>query len=710
MSQMIEEQTLDKTAIEQVEAEAQAEVKDVPVSAAAWLAEIAAAEKRERDWRKEAKKALDRYSNQDDAAGTFNILWSNTETIRNAVYNQPPSPDVRQRWDSKDPKALAVAQVLDRALEYVIDVGNFDDAARKAVMDMLLPGRAVMRVRYEPEFTRQAGPDGVFYDAVAKENVVFEPVGYRDFVHHDAPDWRRVEWVAFKHNMTKADVGAQFPDFVDQLSYSNAETTEDGEQRHMEMEDAQSHTDMDARATVWEVWDRRSKTVIWVSKGVASALDRSAPPLDLAGFYPIAQPLLAISQPESLVPTTLYSQYEAQAAELDNISRRIENTAAIVKWRGLYDGSLGHELETFFDKAQDGDLVPTDATTILMERGGFQNAMWLFPVKEAVETLKTLYETREATKQTIYEITGISDIMRGVTQASETATAQQIKATWGSSRMDGYKREIQRFLAETIRIAAEILAETYQTETLAKITGLSFPSMQDKQQAQMQLQRGQQQGQQLQMAAQQDPKAQELLKALEGEMKKAQKVLEQPAWEELAEVMTNDLERSYKVDIETDSTITPNQQEDLKNLSETMQAIGLFGQQFLPGVQNGIVPPQMFVQILASIIRKTPLTNDLTPYFDDYLDQMGADNPLQKQIDGLKDELKQAKDEKAIKEQEIKLKAAEIQQRGLLEGERLKLDAVELQQRSMQEQNKIQAKFNEKLLDAQAQQPVALGV
>ena len=679
----------------QIEDVAQEQQKDLPVSSASWLAEIDAALKREKAWRADAKQALQRYrgdnsggaySNEPDGrrSGGFNILWSNTETLRNATYNQAPRPDVRQRWQGKDPLSLACAQVLDRSLEYVLDVGNFHQAALAAVLDFFLPGRAVLRVRYEPEFAQQALPDGNFVDVVAAENIVFEPVSYRDFVHADAPSWNRVDWCAFRHHMTKAEIKAFFPDVdADALRYT--EGSREGKREGSgyaddtvrSAEDGE-YTERDARAEVWEVWDRRQKMVLWVSKGLPAALKYEEPPLTLEGFFPVACPAYAVPSPDCLLPTTLYSQYEEQAIELDNLTRRIEATGRIIKWRGAYAGSLGTEVGRVLQDATDGELVPIDNETAVMERGGINGAIWLFDTKQAAEVLQKLYEQREATKQTIYEITGISDILRGVTRASETATAQQIKAAWGSSRVDGYKREIQRLLAATLRLAAEVICETYQIETLAAITGLHYPTAEEQQQAQMQLQQLDAQGQALQQAAQMgDGQAAEQLEGLEQQRAQLQQVLDAPSWQAIQQVLQSDLQRSYKVEIETDSTIAPNQQQDLKELSDTLQAIGGFGQVFLPGVQSGLVSPQLFMEILRAIVQKTPLSNMLTDKMSEEIDN--GVNPMQRQIEELKGQLEQAQNERGLKEKALELQGAEIQSRERLEGAKLQLEAQKLQ-------------------------------
>jgi hypothetical protein len=52
------------------------------------------------------------------------------------------------------------------------------------------------------------------------------------------------------------------------------------------------------------------------------------------------------------------------------------------------------------------------------------------PIDGLAKIVLQLVEQREQVKQTIYEVTGISDIVRGASKADETATAQQIKGRW----------------------------------------------------------------------------------------------------------------------------------------------------------------------------------------------------------------------------------------------------------------------------------------
>src|SRR6056297_1488492 len=87
-----------------------------------WLEKIAAAEKREDKWIKNAEKAEAAYLADDDATDdalpSFNILHSNVETIVPSIFNSSPKPDIRPRHNNnEDEAAKNTAHLLERAIE-----------------------------------------------------------------------------------------------------------------------------------------------------------------------------------------------------------------------------------------------------------------------------------------------------------------------------------------------------------------------------------------------------------------------------------------------------------------------------------------------------------------------------------------------------------------------------------------------------------------
>lgn len=120
-----------------------------------WKNELELAERRFQDWWKEADDYYDLYEAQSQQANSYNILWSNTEVLRPALYNSTPTPDVRRRFRDEDPLGKQVSKILQRALDYTVDdydAEDFDDEMKSSVLDMLITGRGKARVRYMPVF------------------------------------------------------------------------------------------------------------------------------------------------------------------------------------------------------------------------------------------------------------------------------------------------------------------------------------------------------------------------------------------------------------------------------------------------------------------------------------------------------------------------------------------------------------------------------
>jgi hypothetical protein len=658
-----------------------------------WLKKIEAALKRERTWREDAKATIERYrldGLDDEDPAKYNILWSNTEVLRQSIYNQPPVPDVRQRWETKDPVALAVAELLDRGLTYCIEASGFDLVGKRAVLDFLLPGRAVVRLWYDPKIVETPPalmPDGTVLPPgkrLVDENLVFENVAWNDFLHSDACYWGDVDWIAFRHRMSKEDAEKNFPERYKELSYKKT-GEEDERGRDWDESPAGAHEGEDdsaSRAVVWGIWDKREKAVVWVSRGVDAVLTKTKPPLDLKDFFPVPRPLLAIDVPASLIPEPLYKQYKKQAEELDVLSQRIKRLTAAIKYRALYDSSVGDDLQNLFSNAVDGDMVPTQNALAYLEKGGLGNAIFSMPLGEAAAVLDKLYQAREMAKQVIYEITGISDVLRGATNPNETATAQQLKATWGSSRVDGMKREIQRFFRDCLEIASEILAEHFQPETWEKMTSLDYPTREEREKAvQLLGMAAQAQGIVSQAQKQGLPPpamAVQQLKAI-GDLSAEKEAAEKPSWDQIDAILKSDKMRSFKIDIETDSTIAPNQQAEMKDLAETMQMIGALIGQIVPGMKEGIIPQELGLSLVSSVVRKTPLANEMTALLDKYQGQFEEGNPLEGELKRMAEENKALKQQLESKQGELALKGQELQQKAQSDAAGHRIDMTEAQ-------------------------------
>ena len=565
-----------------------------------WLLELKLADKRESKWRQKGEKVLKRYRQEEIKKHSFNILWSNTETMRPAIYNSLPKPDVRRRFKDEDPIGKACSEVISRALEYGMDTTHFDSQVRFCVVDMLLPGRGVARVRYVPTFnkvqeetdtepTDQEALDGEF-EELAWEQAPIEHVQWKDFRISEGETWECITWEAFRHRLTREELEEQFGEVGKIVPLDKTDDPDVEGEKDLDVAEAFK------TAEVWEIWDKEEREVLFIAPSYKTAPLKTIPdPLGLQDFFPNPRPLYACEDSGSMVPTPLFEYYREQADELDTVTRRINILVKGLKMRGIYDSTLSELSELM--RGEDNDLIPASNVTALLERGGLEKAIWFMPIEQAAKVLQILQIQREASKQIIYEITGISDILRGSTNPNETLGAQQIKSQWGSARLKRMQTDCALFIRDLLRLQAELIGEKFQPETLAAMTGLKLPTGEQKQQAMMQWQ---QQAQQAQLQGQQPPPQPEL----------------PPSWDEVMQVLRDDKLRTFKIDVETDSTVAASVESDMAGLKDVLMSLNQIMQGFGPAVQMGALPVEALKEVMLAVTRRAKMGNAVEDAFD----------------------------------------------------------------------------------------------
>lgn len=477
-------------------------------TAADWLDELNLRQQDtyEEKWCERGKKIVKRFraenSETDDGQARFNILWSNIETLFPAIYSRPPKAEVSRRNKDADPVARTAARILERALQFEIDqYPDFDESIRLAILDRLLPGRGVVWVRFEQdEVARPAGDDNAALAVVeaipadpsldggaaamlpmvpdmglmalaeqppppeVKEHACVDYVYWQDFRCGESRTWADVPWVARRVYMTRKEGIKRFGDKFRRVPLvAQPLGLEDMAQRSGRMDGLK-------KGAVWEIWDKRTKTAYWVAEGFPDLLDEREDPYGLDGFFPCPKPLFATQTSDRLTPVPDCVLYQDQANEIDLLTTRIRGLTEALKLNGAYD-SANKDLARILT-SDDNTLIPVDNWAGLSEKGGLAGVMQWVPLKEVVAALQAAWAARDQAKQVVYEITGISDIIRGATKASETATAQDIKRQFGSLRLQNRQRDVAVFCTEVLRIKASLMADIYSPETLLAMSGI----------------------------------------------------------------------------------------------------------------------------------------------------------------------------------------------------------------------------------------------
>ena len=573
-----------------------------------WLSEIELSAEIEEQWEKDAEEAInvfrgDKFKAEDEGKRkeTFNILYSNIEAKRPALYNSTPRPDIRRRHKDPDNVGKWVSMLLERCVTYITDCSDLDNAMVAAVNDVLLPGRAVTRIKYVPmsgnedESIAEETTEGT-YEAIDYEEVQFEQVDWKKFRRGGGNKWDDVTWIAFEHHLTKSQFEDRWPDFVEHITFDVTEK----DFKEKDSYEKGSDSSMFKRTKVWEIWDKEEREVIFISDTYKDQpLEKVEDPLNLIDFFPIPRPLYAIEGSTSLVPLCEYTMYETLAKELEHLTNRIRKIINTVRVRAVYDASFTELAELF--ESDDAEAIPAENASMYLDKGGLSNAIWMLPVMEIAQTLEILQQRRDALIGSIYEITGISDIMRGQSNPYETKGAQEIKASMGSGRMQRQQKDVQRYARDLIRLCVEVIADKFSRETLTLMSGLTFPTEEQRAQARQYIQQAQSQYQQMAQMAQaqkqKPPPPPQLPKQLLEMSRK-------PSWEEIEEIMKSDIAREYRIDVETDSTIENEINREKRDISEAVVSLGRFTQSMQPMLEMRFIDQNVMKTMIKSVARR----------------------------------------------------------------------------------------------------------
>ena len=466
-----------------------------------WYNTIASYERGFKEWERRVDRIVKRYRDdsrtRNNPNARFNILWSNVQTITPAIFARLPRPDVSRRFRDNDPVARVASMMLERALDYEIThYGDYKDAMNQSVLDRLLGGRGTSWVRYEPhiagagtegedvpedglqitEDTDEAETEGGIYredqERIEYECAPCDYVYWRDFGHTIARTWQEVTAVWRKVYMGRPALVERFGEEL-------------GNRIPLDTKPETSKTFNEKmgegafEACIYEIWDKTSGEVIWLSKSMGKILDTRPDPLKLENFWPCPKPLYATLTTDKLEPIPDFTLYQDQAKQLDTLADRIDGFINALKVRGVYDASEP-SLARLFSEGENNTLIPVKNYAAFSEKGGMGGAINLVDIAPIAQALNMSYQAMDQVKNQIYEIMGIADIQRGQTDPNETLGAQIIKSNNASGRLKTMQHAVVDFATELLSIKAQIICNHFTDDTIVKISGAMQLSPQDQ--------------------------------------------------------------------------------------------------------------------------------------------------------------------------------------------------------------------------------------
>jgi hypothetical protein len=476
--------------------------------AAYWVKEINQAQKDREKFYTRAKKIIQRYRDEKDASASadrstlgmgvesrsLNLFYSNTETLKPAVYSQRPVPIAERRFLDKDPVGRAASSIWERAIRYEMQSCGFHETFLECRDEFLLPGQGVPWVRYVPQFAdsvsatttgnneitdgngKNIDEEGDEVGQIAQEktweSLAVDFVSYGDFLPLGRPQqWRQCLSLAKRVWMTREDMKLK-PEFAETWERIPLTTKQDQDEKN-KGNITSSDSEIGEKAEIFEIWCKFDRTVYWVCKEFDELCGYVADPLKLRNFFPCPRPILANKTNDTMIPVPFYIQSQDQYLQINDLTRRIDVLTNACRVIGFYDASEKN-ITRAFTEGREPQLIPVDQWAMFAERGGSKGMIDFVPIDLMAKTIRELIATRTQLIADLDRVTGVWDILRGETNPNETLGAQQLKQQNGVGRLKELQDEFARLACETIEIMGEIIAEHYSDETLIEVSGAMF--------------------------------------------------------------------------------------------------------------------------------------------------------------------------------------------------------------------------------------------
>jgi len=670
-----------------------------------WTKEIENADKYEQNWRDEADKNFGIYNNEGARKDRYNVFWSNTQTLRPLLFSRLPKTNITQRFLDDNETNRVASEMMERSIDLYLKDSDAETVISKCRDDFLIGGRGVARVCYDPEEIievekEELNDEGVKVKVKSEEidssekKCRIEYVPWQDFRMSNDKEWCKVRWIAFRHWMSRNELIEDFGGKGKKVELNGSRIdNKNGDEN-----------ELFKLAEVWEVWDKESKSVVFLTlNGGGMILSNEEDPYDLKDFFPIAAPLGSNSNPLDLRPIPLYRQYITQAEELNTIDIRIRSLTEQCKATYLYSSIAEQSDMTALFNGDDGEATPMKSTG----QQKISDLVMAKPLNEIIATIAQLNDRKDRVIFSIRDITGISDIVRGVTTASETATAQQLKGNFAISRIQPLQKELEFWVRDLIRLLCELTVENYSVEELAQMTQLKIVDIK----AIAQVEQAKLDALLNEAKAMTDPNNPEEVARLEQMNEQAKqtfkKTMKKPLEElkgyaitpeqipELEKLIKDDRLRTFAIDVETDSTIKIDQQQEKADRVEYIRSISEFSNSFFPMVQAGIITADAFKQFMLFVSKPFKVGRNVEESLISEEEQEPKGPTAEEML---------AEAEIQIKQQELQLKAQDQQIQAQLKQQEIDIAKAKVLQDAQLAQDKLEFEDANKAVDRDHQQ------
>jgi hypothetical protein len=653
-------------------------------------------------------------SEKNYSSSAYPIFWSNTQVLKPLLFSKLPKINIAQANYNNDEIARIASELIERLLNYLLKESDAENQFEKTRDGYLVEGIGIPRIVFIPpepietkikkkkekpeieddynesedmaEGENSDMEEESIYDVdESKKSFKIEFVDYQDFLKSTEKEWSKVRWIAFRKYYSRRELIEYFGNKGKKVPLNNKKY------EYLDEEE----TDLYKLCEVWEIWDRENRMCYFMTfAGDGYLLDKEKDGYNLKNFFPIPMPM-GLNDSKRLLPQPLYKQYKTHAENLSEIDERIASLIKQVKFTGVYNSLAEQSDVEGIMNGEDGEFKPLKTTSNIDDA---RKLIVFKPIAEIVNAITTLRQEKISLKADIQEITGLSDIVRGYSVASETATAQQLKGNFAISRIQPLQKEVEFTIRDTIRLLAELAVEKMSMLELMEITGLKIHDVEaiaEATQKNLQITVEEAKAQ----LKPEDPQYQEKLMMLSqqaqaGYKKTMDKIkedlkgfaIEYKNLNKLDKMLKSDKLRCVNIDIETDSTIKIDQNQEKQDRIAYITTISNMVQAMAPVVQSGVVSKDALNEFIIFASKPFKVGRNLENFLRTDEESQPTAGEMVAQM------------EMQLKQQEFQLKQQEIMGKLQIDQQKVDIEKAKL----LNQQNEFETKLEFEDINRQA--------
>ena len=312
---------------------------------------------------------------------------------------------------------------------------------------------------------------------VTNERIILEPVFYRDFyVDPDVRRWQRCKRVAFKKYYSEREFKDIFG--APALLTRGADDTTGS--------DAASPKNQSI--AVFEYWDKYLKETAYLIEGGSELITPLAAtyPSDseyleagsgedcngiynLEGVFPMPDPMVMNQATDEFLPIPEYFQLYEILEDIHGIFTGMMALTRAIRPRLLFDNSVEGLQEALGEAAVGDAFGVTNLAQSLSGAGGSINGVVQYvPVQEMITALSQAYAALDQRLNTLYRLTGTSDLLQGLISdpTQRTFGERQMTEKYALNQLAEPQRKMQEFVRGCYQLMCEMALKNFKDESL----------------------------------------------------------------------------------------------------------------------------------------------------------------------------------------------------------------------------------------------------